>query len=385
MNPRDKLSVLFLSSWYPNRLLPKNGNFVQKHAQAVARIAKVASLHVISDANAKDFEIHTEQKKGVYEVLVYYPKSAKWRALKKYRMYMEAHRRGYAYIQAEWGSVDITHLHVIYPAGLFAMELKKKYNIPFVLTEHWTAWLPITPYKFSAIERYFIRKIGAKTAIFCPVSEDLQNAFVHFGFDGPFRIIPNVVDIDTFKLGTRNLDALIKILHVSTFKDDHKNISGILRVIARLQEQRNDFEVTMVGNKFGDQYDEAIQSLDIDKDRLHIQGEVSTAEVARLMGEQHVFLLFSHYENLPCVIAEAHCTGMVVAGSDVGGTREMIDTRNGVIVQARDEEALFAKLNLVMDSLADYKPEKIREIAVTRYSYKSVGEAYVKVYQEALG
>lgn len=384
MNPSNRIKVLFLSSWYPNRVLPKNGNFVQKHAQAVARKAEVASLHVISDAQATDFEVVSQTAEGVYEVIVYYPKSAKWRPDKKYKQYLQAHRMGYEHIRKEWGEADITHLNVIFPAGLFAMELKEKFQIPFVLSEHWTAWLPIAPAEFTSIERHFIKKIGAQTAVFCPVSEDLQKAFTDFGFEGPYRIVPNVVDVDTFVFENKPSAAPIKILHVSTFKEEHKNISGLLRVLAKLQATRTDFEVTMVGNKFGDKYDKFIAELGISTDRLRILPEVSSADIAKLMKTHHIFVLFSNYENLPCVIAEAHCTGMVVIGSDVGGTREMIDEQNGVIVQARDEVALLEKLNQVMDNLASYQPANIHAQASKRYSYDSVADAFVNVYREVL-
>ena len=385
MNPSDQISVLFLSSWYPNRVLPKNGNFVQKHAQAVARKANVASLHVISDPQAIDFEISAQNVEGVYEVIVYYPKSKKWRPDKKYRLYLEAHRRGYAHIRKEWGEVDITHLNIIYPAGLFALELKEKYNIPFVLSENWTAWLPINPYQFTPIERHFIKKIGAQTAVFCPVSEDLQQAFMNFGFEGPFHIVPNVVDVDTFVFEKKASFPPIKILHVSTFKEEHKNISGILRVLSKMQGMRTDFEVTMVGNKFGDMYSDTISELGISPDLLNILPEIATEEIASLMKAHHIFVLFSNYENLPCVVAEAHCMGMVVVGSDVGGTREMINEHNGLIVQARDEAGLLDNLIQVMDNLASYHPSAIQAQASSRYSYDSVGETFVGIYREVLG
>ena len=96
-----------------------------------------------------------------------------------------------------------------------------------------------------------------------------------------------------------------------------------------------------MANKFGNIYDKSIAELGISADRLRVLPEVSTQEIADMMKAHHLFVLFSNYENLPCVIAEAHCTGMVVVGSDIGGTREMINAQNGVIVQARDEAALL--------------------------------------------
>jgi hypothetical protein len=40
----NKLNILFLSGWYPNRVLPTLGNFVQKHAEAVALNCNRAEL-----------------------------------------------------------------------------------------------------------------------------------------------------------------------------------------------------------------------------------------------------------------------------------------------------------------------------------------------------
>ena len=376
--------MLFLSSWYPNRILPKNGNFVRRHAQAVTKFAAVASLHVISDEAVKEVEIEAQELNGVYEVIVYYPKSSKWRPDKKYRKLLEAHRRGYAHILEAWGAIDITHLNVIYPAGLFALELKEKYGIPYIITEHWTAFLKVNPHEFKVYERYFIRQIGKQASALCPVSEDLKNAFVDFGFKGPFHTIPNVVDTDLFAHADRDTRDGIKILHVSTFKDNHKNISGLLRVIGRLRKERNDFHITMVGNRFGTKYDTLIQSLGLTDDTLTILPVVPLADIARMMQEQHLFVLFSNYENLPCVISEAHCTGMVVVGSDVGGTREMISDRNGYIVEARDEDALYEKLTLVMDGYGLYNTMEISRTAALRYGYDPVGKAFLDLYEKVL-
>jgi len=45
----NKLHVLFLASWYPSRILKSNGDFIQRHAEAVALQHKVSVIHVKSD------------------------------------------------------------------------------------------------------------------------------------------------------------------------------------------------------------------------------------------------------------------------------------------------------------------------------------------------
>ena len=71
-----------------------------------------------------------------------------------------------------------------------------------------------------------------------------------------------------------------------------------------------------------------------------MEGEKSLEEVASLMGESHAFLLFSHYENLPCVILEAFSCGIPVVSSDTGGIREHLDPSRGILVTNGAEDEL---------------------------------------------
>jgi len=43
-NKNTKLKVLFLPSWYPNETSPQNGDFIQRHAQAVSELCDVTVL-----------------------------------------------------------------------------------------------------------------------------------------------------------------------------------------------------------------------------------------------------------------------------------------------------------------------------------------------------
>ena len=74
---KKDITVLFLSSWYPNRTSPTNGNFVQRHAQAVSESCEVCVIHAVSDPNLKDnaSELVIETKAGVTEIIVYYAKA----------------------------------------------------------------------------------------------------------------------------------------------------------------------------------------------------------------------------------------------------------------------------------------------------------------------
>jgi glycosyltransferase involved in cell wall biosynthesis len=60
----------------------------------------------------------------------------------------------------------------------------------------------------------------------------------------------------------------------------------------------------------------------------------------------------------------------------------MISDGNGYIVEARDEEALYEKLSLVMDNYGLYNSLEISRTAALRYGYDPVGKAFLKLYGE---
>ena len=49
-----RYKILFISSWFPSKIEPTNGNFVQRHAEAVSRLYDVEILHAIGDPNQEE-------------------------------------------------------------------------------------------------------------------------------------------------------------------------------------------------------------------------------------------------------------------------------------------------------------------------------------------
>ena len=68
----EKLHILFLASWYPSRVLKSNGDFIQRHAEAVALQHKVSVIHVKSDNNLKQkIEIDDKEVNGIRTIIAY--------------------------------------------------------------------------------------------------------------------------------------------------------------------------------------------------------------------------------------------------------------------------------------------------------------------------
>ena len=383
MNNSGRHKVLFLASWFPNRLDPFLGNFVERHALAVSEYADVASLFVCSDSNLKGKKIDIEIKSegGVFSVNVYYKKIRNSipviSQMQKFLRNRKAHDIGYKKIQKHFsGHPDIVHLNVAFPSGLFAMRLKKKFNLPYILTEHSTLY----HLYMSTKESHFTKKICNESKLICPVSNDLRKVMEKKGFGKKFEVVSNVVDTDLFQISKNKKREKKKILHISTLKDWQKNVSGMLRVIKKLSETRNDFELHIISDGDLALATKLSEEYNLLGTAIFIYPEQPIEKIAEMMRESDFFLLFSNFENLPCVIIEALASGIPIVSSNVGGIPELVNEKNGMLVNPKDDSALFDKINSMLDKFNAYDKNELRKFAVDNFSYSVVGKKFCDIY-----
>ncbi len=383
----SQLSILFLSSWYPNDVLNQNGNFVQQHARAVSLFCNVAVLNVQSKQQNDKIKVCKIYNGNVYEVIVYYKKINSTSVLSSFSKKKRQHKaflEGYSQILNEFKKIDLVHLNVVLPAGFFALYLNRKFNIPFIVTEHSTIYLNSNPISHSLIERYSVKKITRKADFICPVSIDLKNALIKYGISGNFIVIPNVVNKKVFHFVNKKEGGRIKLLHVSTLNEEHKNIKGILNVIMELSKIRKDFVFQIIGDGDIESVINYAKSIKLDKYFYDFKSQKPSEQIAKAMQSSHLFIMFSNYENSPCVISESLVCGVPVLSSNVGGIDEMISKENGILVAARNEKELLFSLNKMLNNFSPYKGIDISEKAISIYSYESVGKQFLDIYQKAL-
>ena len=50
--PKGTPYILWLASWYPTKIVPGNGDFIQRHAYAVSIYQQIVLVHTIHDPNS---------------------------------------------------------------------------------------------------------------------------------------------------------------------------------------------------------------------------------------------------------------------------------------------------------------------------------------------
>jgi len=328
--------LLWLPSWYPNRLSPYSGDFIQRQALALALCQPVCVLFVIKDeegVHGSDVYIERKSSANLEEVIAYYkPRKTGIRpidrilSIRKYtRVYKQLIR---SYIEKE-GLPPLVHVHVAMWAGVLGRWLKKKYGVPYIVTEHWTGYDKNDPdgiHTKDVLFRNQLKKVIKNASLVLPVSARLEKNMAAIA-PVPGVVVPNVVDTRYFNdSNTRRED--FRFIHVSAM-NYQKNAEGILRSFGAFVSSGGNARLVMVGPA-GQALKDMSAQLGLGA-YVDWKGEIPYTAVAGEMKQASALVLFSRYENLPCVILEAQCCGLPVIATRTGGIAEVVDEKTGYL------------------------------------------------------
>jgi Glycosyltransferase len=377
-------NILWLVSWYPSKEDRFLGDFIQRHARAAAIFHNIHVIYVC-DSNERCAEEITEST-GLTEQVIYIPKKQgivnrilkqwKWRSA-----YLDAVQQ---YINKN-GKPDLVHVHVPWKAGIIALQLKKKYNLDFILSEHWGIYnksVPDNYFKQPVYRKNFIAAVFKNARLCISVSTFLAKSVTSILGEKEFVIIPNVVDTTMFYYTTEK-NKPFTFIHVSNMVP-LKNVEGILKAFDELNKTEENVRLLLIGNKHRElEFQQEYAHL-INKSIFFI-GEISYAEVASHMRESHALIINSIMENAPCVISEALCCGLPIIATNVGGIPEMVNETNGKMILVEDDKkSLVDALKHMLLHYNNYDQRSISKTASGKYSYTTISNAFNDLYNSLL-
>lgn len=382
------MKVLWLAGIYPSREFPFSGDFIQRHAQATALFCQVEVLHIVKDdsgvmtGNILEM-IHTKDQ--LTERIIYYkPFKTHIRIIDRLISSLTYKRISRVAIKkyfAENGMPGFLHVHMAMKAGLTALWVKRKYRIPYLLTEHWGGYLDeavpnIRNYNF--VYRYYWNRIitGAKASTY--VSAAFQQQMVRKYAIQHTYVIPNVVNTDIFYPGKRLPENKIRFIHISTMIYQ-KNPEGILHALALLKDEL-EFEIYFYGPVTPVQKT-LITSLGL-QHRVIVKPEVPQPELAKTMRQSDALILYSRFETFGCVLIEANACGIPVIVSDLEVFYEIVEEGvNAVFVARENPVALAEKIKQFVQQKDNFDKNEIARLAAEKYNYNRVGKLFIDLYK----
>lgn len=385
---RKPYHVLFTAAWYPNRVEPDKGVFVKKHARAIARQHRVSVLAVQSDPAKRSWgaEIETEEQEGILVVRGYVRRIDTeipvLTGVLRFLLFCIASLKGFAVIRRRRGLPDLSHVNVLTRAGLLPYLLRKRYGIPYIVTEHWSRYHR-GEYPGNPIHHFITRLIVREAGFVAPVSRNLQEAMIRKELlNERYTLVGNVVDTDVFHPEETAPSDKIRMLHISWMRDEAKNISGLLRVLKTLSEERNDFGMVFVGEGNDRQrlirYSEELGLSGV----VEFVGKREGEGLAGMIRSCDFLVLFSNYENQPVCVLESLACGKPVVATRVGAIPSMLEEGRGVLVTPGDEGELRCKLSWMLDHHASFDANRLSGSIREGCSEQAVCKAYDKLYRE---
>ena len=382
------MNILWLASWFPNRTSPFNGDFVQRHADAVAPfVNRLTIITVVKDESlaANAVEIEKEEKGNQIIYKAYYGKGRWGNQLEKItslKKYLSIHQQLFRKILSETGQPDLVHVHVAMKAGLFALKLKEKYNIPFIVTEHWTAYAKDAKPSVFTMGKYFLRltkKVLTAAALVYPVSKDLGETISKNLSPLNYKVIPNVVNTEIFFFAEKPANKVLRLIHVSTF-DYQKNAEDIIEALAIWKQAGAAFEFQLFGPV-------SIELLNLIKnkgleDRILFIGEVKQPILAKAMQQCDALILYSRYETFGCVVIEANACGIPAIVSDLPVFHELVQENvNGLFAKKNNPVVLANVFALFAREKEKFNQQEIAKAAKEKFNYATVGKQFADEYQ----
>lgn len=395
------MKSLFITPWYPTKYDAMSGLFVFRHAEAVlSQDIDVHVLYICYHPDVKKHYVEHIHSHGVKQTFFYYPD--KKNSITEIKHLFKAWR----YWHSHYGLPDIIHLNVLTKQIILPLYIKKRYNIPFVLTEHWTGYLPENGAFYRNKLKEFHKKAITKASMVMPVSDLLADAMKKALSNNlrDITVIPNVVNDLFYSLSKneysktthpKNKEKFV-FLHVSCFNNEAKNTVGIVEATEQLLAIRDDFKVKMVGTGPDFELTKAAANIKglTNRGIIEFTGELLTEQVAIEMTEADTFILFSNYETAAVVLQEASVMELPIISTAVGIAPMILHpitkTENdikissqGILVPQKDTNTLCYAMNYMIDHINDFST---RDNSNTKneYTYKSIGEKISAVYKQTI-
>jgi len=294
---------------------------------------------------------------------------------------------------------DLVHAHGhVYMSSCLAGIFAKKYNKPFIVTQHNTyidykSWLN-TVEKLNDI---IIGKSVLKRADrILTVSNQTRNYVLSLGADKTkTSVMYNGVDTNCFqsadKIQSRNKLDLPKNRKIvfSARRLVYKNGLDTLIESANLLAKNHPKILFVVAGKGPSRslIEEKIKELGIEKN-IKLAGFVPDELLPVYYNAADFFLLPSASgEGLPLVLFEAMSCGLPVVATTVGGTPEIVEhMKNGVLVPPQNPQAIADALSqlLAQKEVSTEIGKQAKQYIHRKLSWKESARQLMEIYQEFL-
>lgn len=379
----DRKHIVFLARWYPHRYDPMFGLFVQRHAEAAALYNDISVVYVHPDGTlTQKFDILTDNASidaihRISTIRVYYKKS-KSKIISLIRFF-KANKLALKQLPKP----DLIHVHVLTRLGLIAWWQKLLHGTPYIITEHWSRYLPgndFSGFLRKKLTKLVVKNASAVTTVTGILSEAMQSYGLH---NDHYTIVPNVVNINMFKPIPHN-NITPKIVHVSCFENKSKNITGLIDSLKILEDKHIDYQCVFIGDGIDFEMVKDYSKKLKKQKNIRFTGVLEGQALIDELATSDFMVLSSNYETQGVVLLEAFACGLPVVSTNVGGIPEIVNGSNGILVPPQNPIAFADAMQTMLQSYQNYDAEALRNSIIKKFSNEAVGKLLNSLYSNTL-
>ncbi len=386
------MHVLILPSWYPDSPQDIGGSFFREQAIALKKhgckvgvvTVQLRSLKqyksVFSGSYKVEFEIDqgipTYRQHGVH----WFPRSRKLQA-KVWAGY--GCKLVERYI-AEHGRPDIIHVHSMLNAGIVALRISQCYTIPYVVTEHSSAFVRkiFSPYQLRAASEIASHSQRC-FAVSSPFADLLNECLVES--ISRWEVIPNIVHHSFFAKPLRTTNSNTFGFIVVCGFNFNKRVDLLIQAFAKGFKGNNAVHLHIGGDgKERQALERLVKNLGV-VEQVRFLGKLSREQVLDEISATDAFVLSSQHETFGVVLIEALALGKPVIATRCGGPEDIVTERDGLLVPVDDVDALADAMQVLYANRADYHADSLRRQSCReRFSEEVVAQRLLNIYTEVL-
>ena len=276
---------------------------------------------------------------------------------------------------------DLIDAHYLYPDGVSAAMLARKFNKPLVLTARGTDVNVIA--RMPGPGRMVMEAIKMADAVIT-VSSALRDALIGLGAEASkITVIRNGVDTTLFyeteREETRRKFGLTgRVLASVGNLVSLKGHDLVIRALAGLPDTSL---IIAGGGKLRADLERLAKEIGV-SERVRFLGAVPQSALPKIYSAADALILASSHEGLPNVIMEAIACGTPVIATKVGGIPEVITSREaGILLDERSDKAIAEAVRELWASPPDRSAARA---LVQKFQWSETTAAQLKLFREIL-
>ena len=216
----------------------------------------------------------------------------------------------------KYGVPDVLHAHCSKWAGYAAMQISRKYHIPYVITEHLSRLVfekEFGPAPSDAWQIPLLKEAYEKANLVIPVSEELvENIACYFGKNYRWQAVSNTIDTDFFHLQARKpLDGRPFRFCCLANNWPMKGYDILIPAFRQLRELGKNVELHIAGRGT-----DSAEFRSLLSDGMVTHGLINKEAVRELLYQSDALVLASRSEVQPLSLLEAMSTGIPVISTE---------------------------------------------------------------------